>query len=84
VNSVPNRAHDPRRKAEPTYYNTYSRSNQIVPEQDRDWHSKDPEAYSSWASTDASINAAGEAMSNALKNHHELFSWDNPNHYLNK
>ena len=82
--AVPNRAHDPKRKAEPTYFNTYTNKESVVPAEHREWHARDPKAYASWQSFDDSINAAGEAMSKALGRHHETFSWDNPNHYLNK
>ncbi len=81
---VPDRAHDPKRKAQPTYFNTYTQSETVVPEEHREWHSRDPKSFASWASFDTSIKAATEAFEKAYKPHHEAFSWDNPHHYLNK
>lgn len=70
--------------AEPTFFNSYTQKNEVVPEEHREWHSRDPQAFASWKAHADSIDAAGEAMSKALGRHHETFSWDNPNHYLNK
>ena len=66
MSEVPDRAHDPKRRADHV----------------EDVELQDEDALKD--STTTSFAELAEAWSKAYKNHHDTFSWDNPDHYLNK
>jgi len=68
----------------PTFHDRRTGEVREVPTEHVDWATRDPEAYANWQAHADSIDELAEGMSKAYKNHHDTFSWDNPDHYLNK
>lgn len=68
----------------PTFKDRRTGELREVPAEHVDWHNRDPEAFANWQEMADKQDEFVTAFSKVYKDHHADFSWDNPDHYLNK